>query len=123
MALDFYLLEDTFLEKDNFNYIEYFQLQKPKHIASMELAEYYMLAAWVTSCRTESLGIEDYFSDSLLRSSNVPRAIVLLEQAYASMSDRSLFQPASGNSTNPFHRMHAILDQAQPNYGILALCD
>jgi hypothetical protein len=123
MALEFYLQADAFLEEEHFNYLEYFNLQKPRHIDSMELREYDFLTPWVRLCEAEHLGVSHFFDDTLLLSTAVPRAILLLEQVYGPMTGRTLFGPDPVSPNNPFRHMHAILSHSHPGYGILALCD
>jgi hypothetical protein len=123
MALNFYLQDDAFLEEENGNYLEYVYLQKPMRIDAMEMREYSMLEPWISLCQAERLGVEDFFSDTLLLSAAVPRAIALLEQVYGRMTGRTLFGEDPVSPANPYRHMHAILRQSRPGYGILALCD
>ncbi|HYF65747.1 MAG TPA: hypothetical protein VD886_23155 [Herpetosiphonaceae bacterium] len=123
MALDFYLLADTFLEAEHHRYLEYFQLEQPPCIDSVELREYAFLDPWIRRCEAERLGVTHFFADTLLLSTAVPRAIALLEQVYGPMTGRTLFGPDPVSPNNPFRHMHAILCQSYPGYGILALCD
>lgn len=123
MGLRFYIQADTFLEEEDARYLDYFNLEPQPLLDRMELREYAMLTPWVELCEGERLGITHFFDDTLLLSTNVPRAIVLLEQVYKPMTGRTLFGPDPVSPNNPFRHMHAILCHSHPGYGILALCD
>ncbi|GAA5531208.1 hypothetical protein [Herpetosiphon gulosus] len=123
MALDFYLQADTLLEADEARYRAYFMLEPPPLLAQMDVRAYTLLTPWVQRCEAEQLGVRSFFDDTLLPSTAIPRARLLLEQTYRSMTGRTLVGSDPTRSHNPFRQMDAILGHARVGYGILALCD
>jgi hypothetical protein len=61
MALDFYVFDDAFLEKDHWSYLAYFHLEMPARIDAMEVREYDFLTPWVRRCEAEGLGVTHFF--------------------------------------------------------------
>lgn len=123
MALDFYLQADTLLEADGARYRAYFMLEPPPLLAQMDVRAYTLLTPWVQLCEAECLGVRSFFEDTLLPSTAIPRARILLEHSYHSMTHRTLRGSDPTSPNNPFRQMDAILCHARVGYGILALCD